>query len=320
MPDPLTIGLLGGTGPQGRGLALRMALAGHRVLLGSRDPARAAGIVADLLDGRDLPVEGVGNPDAAAKADVVFLVFPYAGQADVLPDLAGPIGGKVVVDVINPLAGTTRAPTWRRCPRGSAAEQAAALLPQARVVAAFHHAAPKLLADPERQVETDVLVASDDPEAKGLVLGRPDPRLPRGRRRAAAAGPPAGGVHGGDRRDQPPPQDPRRPADLPARRRAAPAPERGAAGGGLVRIYTRRGDDGTTGLLYGGRVDKSDQRTEAYGTTDEAVAALGMARVFIADSILADLVLRLQRELFVAGAELATASENSHKLTPARPR
>jgi cob(I)alamin adenosyltransferase len=83
-----------------------------------------------------------------------------------------------------------------------------------------------------------------------------------------------------------------------------------------VRIYTRRGDDGTTGLLYGGRVDKSDQRTEAYGTTDEAVAALGMARVFIADSILADLVLRLQRELFVVGAELATAAENRHKLRP----
>ena len=62
-----------------------------------------------------------------------------------------------------------------------------------------------------------------------------------------------------------------------------------------MRIYTRRGDD---------------------GTTDEAVAALGMARVFIADSILADLVLRLQRELFVAGAELATGAENSHKLTP----
>jgi cob(I)alamin adenosyltransferase len=85
-----------------------------------------------------------------------------------------------------------------------------------------------------------------------------------------------------------------------------------------VRIYTRRGDDGTTGLLYGGRVDKHDRRTEAYGTTDEAVAALGMARVFIADSILADLVLRLQRELFVAGAELATATATSSP--PARPR
>jgi len=83
-----------------------------------------------------------------------------------------------------------------------------------------------------------------------------------------------------------------------------------------VRIYTRGGDDGTTGLLYGGRVDKSDPRTEAYGTTDEAVAALGMARVFIADGALADLVLHLQRELFVVGAELATAAENAHKLTP----
>jgi cob(I)alamin adenosyltransferase len=83
-----------------------------------------------------------------------------------------------------------------------------------------------------------------------------------------------------------------------------------------VRIYTKGGDDGTTGLLYGGRVDKSDLRTEAYGTADEAVAALGMARLFIADSTLADLVLHLQRELFVVGAELATAAENAHKLTP----
>jgi cob(I)alamin adenosyltransferase len=83
-----------------------------------------------------------------------------------------------------------------------------------------------------------------------------------------------------------------------------------------VRIYTRGGDDGTTGLLYGGRVAKSDPRTEAYGTTDEAVAALGMARVFIADSALADLVLELQRQLFVVGAELATAPGNRHKLEP----
>ncbi len=85
-----------------------------------------------------------------------------------------------------------------------------------------------------------------------------------------------------------------------------------------MRIYTRGGDDGTTGLLYGGRVDKSDLRTEAYGTTDEAVAALGTARVFIADSLLADLVLRLQRELFVVGSELATAAENAHKLQAGR--
>jgi len=83
-----------------------------------------------------------------------------------------------------------------------------------------------------------------------------------------------------------------------------------------VKIYTKRGDDGTTGLLYGGRVPKSDLRTEAYGTTDEAVAALGVARASLREPALAELVLRLQRELFVAGAELATAADNQAKLTP----
>jgi NADPH-dependent F420 reductase len=170
LADQLTIGLLGGTGPQGRGLALRLALAGHRVLLGSRDAQRAAGVVADLLGGRDLAIEGVANPDAAQGAEVVFLVFPFAGQAEMLPGLAEAIGDKVVVDVINPLGWDDQGPYLLDVPEGSAAEQAAALLPRARVVGAFHHAAPRLLADPERQVETDVLVVSDDPAAKWLVL------------------------------------------------------------------------------------------------------------------------------------------------------
>jgi 8-hydroxy-5-deazaflavin:NADPH oxidoreductase len=168
--DQLTIGLLGGTGPQGRGLALRLGLAGHRVLLGSRDPGKAAAVVAELAGGRDLAVEGVGNPEAAGGADVVFLVFPYEGQAAVLPGLAGSIGGKVVVDCVNPLGWDQQGPYLLAVPEGSAAEQAAALLPEARVVAAFHHAAPRLLLDPERQVDSDVLVVGDDPAAKGLVL------------------------------------------------------------------------------------------------------------------------------------------------------
>jgi NADPH-dependent F420 reductase len=174
VPNQLTIGLLGGTGPQGRGLALRLALAGHRVLLGSRDRERAGTVVADLVGGRDLPVEGVANRDAAERAEVVFLVFPYAGQATMLPGLAAAIGAKVVVDVINPLGWDDTGPRMLDVPEGSAAEQAQALLPDARVVAAFHHAAPRLLVDPERQVETDVLVAGDDPAARGLVIGLAD--------------------------------------------------------------------------------------------------------------------------------------------------
>jgi len=81
-----------------------------------------------------------------------------------------------------------------------------------------------------------------------------------------------------------------------------------------VKIYTKKGDDGTTGLLYGGRVPKDDLRTEVYGTLDEAVSALGVARAAGLSERGKELVVRLQREMFVAGAQLATASENQAKL------
>ncbi|MGH2418178.1 MAG: cob(I)yrinic acid a,c-diamide adenosyltransferase [Candidatus Limnocylindria bacterium] len=89
-----------------------------------------------------------------------------------------------------------------------------------------------------------------------------------------------------------------------------------------MRIYTRKGDTGTTGLLFGGdRVSKADLRTDAYGTTDEAVSALGLARAAIGPAtdrtevLLSELILRLQRELFVAGAELATHADRRDRLT-----
>jgi cob(I)alamin adenosyltransferase len=94
-----------------------------------------------------------------------------------------------------------------------------------------------------------------------------------------------------------------------------------------VKVYTKRGDDGTTGLLYGGRVDKDDLRTEAYGTVDEAVSALGMARAALSgpdDRAWAETVLAVQRELFVLGAQLAThvdhwpqLSDGVSRVTPA---
>jgi len=82
----------------------------------------------------------------------------------------------------------------------------------------------------------------------------------------------------------------------------------------IVNIYTRTGDDGTTGLFYGGRVRKDDAGPEAYGTVDEAVSALGVARAS-AEGALADRILEAQRELFVVGAELATGAANRAKLT-----
>ena len=85
----------------------------------------------------------------------------------------------------------------------------------------------------------------------------------------------------------------------------------------MVKIYTKTGDDGTTGLLYGGRISKADPRTDAYGTTDEAVAVMGLARSLNPKAEgLGDLLLDLQRQLFVVGAELATDSSNKDKLQP----
>jgi cob(I)alamin adenosyltransferase len=83
----------------------------------------------------------------------------------------------------------------------------------------------------------------------------------------------------------------------------------------MPRIYTKTGDDGTTGLLYGGRISKDDAATEAYGTTDEAVAALGLARAS-AEPVMAEELLALQRELFVVGADLATNPTERAKLQP----
>jgi cob(I)alamin adenosyltransferase len=82
-----------------------------------------------------------------------------------------------------------------------------------------------------------------------------------------------------------------------------------------VRIYTKKGDDGTTGLLYGGRVAKDDVRTEVYGTLDEVVSALGLGRASGLVPRVAEIVVRLQREMFVVGAQLATAEQNQDKLT-----
>jgi cob(I)alamin adenosyltransferase len=84
----------------------------------------------------------------------------------------------------------------------------------------------------------------------------------------------------------------------------------------MVKIYTRKGDDGSTSLWYGGRVAKDDLHTEAYGTLDEATSALGLARAKCEDAPLAADILRLQNELFVAGAELATGPEARGRLEP----
>ena len=174
LPDVrgLSIGILGGTGDQGKGLARRFALAGHRVTIGSRKAERAQAAADDLTAERDdLPVSGAENPAAAGGSDIVIVAVPWDGHRATLESLSAELAGKIVVDCVNPLGfekgkGAFPLPVAE----GSAAEQAAAVLPDSRVVAAFHHVSAKLLLDPEvGEMELDVLVLGDDREATDLV-------------------------------------------------------------------------------------------------------------------------------------------------------
>ena len=162
----LVVSVLGGTGEQGRGLARRLALAGHPVVLGSREAARAAAAAADLPG----DVSGIDNAGAAAAGDVVIVAVPWEGHRELLTSLAGELAGKVVVDCVNPLGFDKSGAFALSVPEGSAAEQAAAVLPDSQVVAAFHHVSAVLLLDPGiESMDTDVLVLGDDREATDLV-------------------------------------------------------------------------------------------------------------------------------------------------------
>ncbi|MBV9831081.1 MAG: NADPH-dependent F420 reductase [Marmoricola sp.] len=167
-----TVAVLGGTGPQGRGLARRFAAAGLPVVIGSRSSERAEGIAAELASATGGDVTGQDNEGAAGAADVVIVAVPWDGHGDLLRSLTGALAGKVVVDCVNPLGFDKRGAYVLEVEEGSAAEQAAALLPDSTVVAAFHNVSAVKLEDPEvTEVDTDVLVLGEgeDREACELV-------------------------------------------------------------------------------------------------------------------------------------------------------
>ncbi|HEY5335399.1 MAG TPA: NADPH-dependent F420 reductase [Mycobacteriales bacterium] len=168
LPAPRIVGVLGGTGPQGLGLARRLALGGFDVVLGSRSAERAAEAARPLADA-GLPVTGADNV-AAAGADVVIVAVPYEGHGDLLTALASTLAGKVVIDCVNPLGFDKQGAYVLDVPAGSAAQEAAELLPESTVVAAFHHVSAVLLADEAvESVDTDILVLGDSRPATDLV-------------------------------------------------------------------------------------------------------------------------------------------------------
>jgi NADPH-dependent F420 reductase len=168
----LTLAVLGGTGDQGRGLARRFALAGHRVVIGSRVAERAEQAARELLETLppDARVEGAENQAAAAAGDVVIVAVPWEGHGDLLRALAPALAGKIVVDCVNPIGFDAHGAFALDVAEGSAAQQAAAKLPDSTVVAAFHHVSAKLLIDPAvERLDTDVLVLGEDRAATDLV-------------------------------------------------------------------------------------------------------------------------------------------------------
>ena len=167
-----SVAFLGGTGDQGRGLARRYALAGHPVLIGSRSVERAEAAASELLS--SLPagadVRGATNLDAARAADLVVVAVPWEGHGALLADVAEALAGKIVIDCVNPLGFDGQGSFALPVAEGSAAEQAAGLLPDSRVVAAFHHVSAVLLLDPSiDSLDTDVLVLGDDRDATDTV-------------------------------------------------------------------------------------------------------------------------------------------------------
>jgi NADPH-dependent F420 reductase len=168
LPDVsgLVVGVLGGTGEQGRGLAVRLAAAGLRVVVGSRSAERAAAAAAEI----GLGVTGADNASCAAASDVLVVAVPYDGHRDLLVSLAPVLVGKVVVDCVNPLGFDQHGAFALEVAEGSAAQQAAAVLPSSRVVGAFHHVSAVLLLDESvATLDTDVLVVGDDREATDVA-------------------------------------------------------------------------------------------------------------------------------------------------------
>ncbi|MER6333711.1 NADPH-dependent F420 reductase [Streptomyces sp. NPDC001034] len=153
------VGVLGGTGPQGKGLAYRLARAGQKVIIGSRSADRAQAAAAELGHG----VEGADNAEAARRSDIVIVAVPWDGHGDTLKSLSAELAGKLVVDCVNPLGFDKKGAYALKPAEGSAAEQAAALLPESRVTAAFHHLSAVLLQDPGiERIDTDVMVLGEE--------------------------------------------------------------------------------------------------------------------------------------------------------------
>jgi len=162
-----TIGILGGTGPAGRGVALRLASGGHNVILGSRDAERAAGVASELAPRGSGTIAGGTNEDAAG-ADIVVVATPWDSAVATVAGLKDALAGKVVISMVNALTREGRELLPLYPPRGSMAAQIAHAIPAARVIGAFHHLPASQMQELDSGLDADVVIFGDDAEAREI--------------------------------------------------------------------------------------------------------------------------------------------------------
>ena len=164
---PRPVGIIGGTGDQGRGLAYRFASAGIEVLIGSRTAERASE-VADKFKLSNL--RGAENKNVATECAIAIIAVPWAGHESTLKELEPYLRGKIVIDCVNPLGFDDKGAFALKVAEGSACQQAQALLPSSTVIGAFHSVSSVLLLDPDvTDLDIDVLVLGDDRAATDQV-------------------------------------------------------------------------------------------------------------------------------------------------------
>ena len=169
----MKLAFVGGTGPEGLGLAMRFARAGHEVAIGSRSTERGEEGAQKILEAVPAAkASGGANADVVAGADVVFLTFPYSGQQPTLEALGSALDGKIVCNVVAPLEFQQGVGAVAlNVPGNSALQEAIAQLPNARVVSAFQNMSAEELQHLDQPIEADVLVCGRDAEAKQVVIG-----------------------------------------------------------------------------------------------------------------------------------------------------
>lgn len=167
----ITVAILGGTGKEGAGLAMRWALHGYRVLIGSRDAEKATARAVELNQqlGGDY-LMGMNNGDAAAQADLVVLTVPYSAHRDTLVSVRDQLQGKILVDVTVPLVPPAIRSVTVPAGKAAALEAAALLGDSVRVVSAFQNVSAEKMKTPDEEVNCDVLITGDDDDAKAEVI------------------------------------------------------------------------------------------------------------------------------------------------------